>query len=279
MKTLMTAAAIAAASMGAPAGAAEPAGEGSSGPRWQINRAGARPVNAAPEQNFTGSAKVEMLYTPATPERTSAGSVSFMPGARTAWHTHPLGQALVVTAGAGRVQRDGGPVEEIHVGDVVHIPPNTRHWHGAAPDSAMTHIAITEAQDGKSVDWLEKVSDAQYAVAPAAVVLATVPQTQGQTLFGDIAPKFGQLTDEVLFGDVWGRPGLSPRDRSLITVSALIAMNRPDQLRGHLARARSNGLSDAQLIEAMTHLAFYAGWPSAVTAIGVAREVFKTPHP
>ncbi|WP_374430226.1 (R)-mandelonitrile lyase [Ideonella dechloratans] len=275
----MTATAIAAAAVGAPASAAGPAVDGEAAPCWQINRAGARPVNAEPEQNFTGSVKVEMLHTPAAPERASAGSVSFMPGARTAWHTHPLGQTLVVTAGVGRVQHDGGPVEEIYVGDVVHIPPHTRHWHGAAPDSAMTHIAITEAQDGKAVEWLEKVSDAQYAVAPAAVVLATVPQTQGQTLFGDIAPKFGHLTDEVLFGDVWSRPGLSPHDRSLITVSALIAMNRPDQLRGYLARARSNGLSDAELIEAMTHLAFYAGWPSTVTAIGVAREVFKTPHP
>jgi 4-carboxymuconolactone decarboxylase len=279
MKALMTATAIAAASVGAPASAAGPVGDGDATPRWQINRAGARPVNAAPEQHFTGSVKVEMLYTPATPERASAGSVTFMPGARTAWHTHPLGQTLVVTAGVGRVQREGGPVEEVRVGDVVHIPPNTRHWHGAAPDSAMTHIAVTEAQDGKSVDWLEKVSDAQYAAAPAVVDLAAVPQTQGRTLFGDIAPKFGQLTDDVLFGDVWARPGLSPRDRSLITVSALIAMNRPDQLRGHLARARSNGVSDAELIEATTHLAFYAGWPSAVTAIGVAREVFQTPHP
>ena len=279
MKALMTAAAIAAASAGVPVGAAEPAAEASAGPRWHIYRACTRPVNAAPAQNFTGGVKVEMLYSPSTPERTSAGSVTFAPGARTAWHTHPLGQTLVVTAGVGRVQRDDGPVEEIRVGDVVHIPPNTRHWHGAASDSAMTHIAITEAQDGKSVDWLEQVSDAQYAMAPEPVTLPAVPQAQGQTLFGDIAPKFGQLTDDVLFGDVWARPGLSPRDRSLITVSALIAMNRADQLRGHMARARSHGVSDAELIELATHLAFYAGWPSAVTAVGVAREVFKTPHP
>lgn len=99
--------------------------------------------------------------------------------------------------------------------------------------------------------------------------------TQGRKLFGDIAPKFGQLTDDVLFGDVWERPGLSKRDRSLATVSALVAMNRPDQLRGHLARARDNGVTEAEMIEAITHLAFYAGWPSAVTAIGVAREVFQ----
>jgi 4-carboxymuconolactone decarboxylase len=144
----------------------------------------------------------------------------------------------------------------------------------------MTHIAITEAQDGKSAEWMEQVSDTQYAAAPVPATGApSTSPSQGRQLFGDIAPKFGQLTDEVLFGDVWARPGLSPRDRSLATVSALIAMNRPDQLRGHLARARENGLSDSELIEVTTHLAFYAGWPNAVTAIGVAREVFKQPRP
>ena len=94
-------------------------------------------------------------------------------------------------------------------------------------------------------------------------------------MFGDIAPTLAQLTDDVLYGDVWARPGLSPRDRSLVTVSALIAMNRPDQLRSHLALARNNGVTEDELIETITHLAFYAGWPSAVSAIGVAREVFK----
>jgi 4-carboxymuconolactone decarboxylase len=270
MKLLIAAAAMV-LSMMEPVGAAES--------ELKITRAGARPVSVAPEQNFTGAVKVEMLYKPVDSERASAGTVSFAPGARTAWHSHPLGQTLVVTAGIGRVQRWGGPVEQIRVGDVVHIPANVKHWHGAAPDSAMTHIAITEALNGTTAEWMEQVSDAQYGLVPApAAVTASASLSQGQRLFGDIAPKFAQLTDDVLFGDVWSRPGLSPRDRSLITVSALIAMNRPDQLRGHLARARQNGLSDAELIEATTHLAFYAGWPSAVTAIGVAREVFKEPR-
>ena len=269
MKPLIAAAAMA-LSMMEPAGAAEL--------ELMITRAGARPVSTAPAQNFIGAVKVEMLYTPVGSERASAGTVSFAPGARTAWHSHPLGQTLVVTAGIGRVQRWGGPVEQIRVGDVVHIPANLKHWHGAAPDSAMTHIAITEAQNGTSAEWMEQVSDAQYGLA-AVPMAAPASPAQGQKLFGDIAPKFAQLTDDVLFGDVWSRPGLSPRDRSLITVSALIAMNRPDQLRGHLARARQNGLSDAELIEAITQLAFYAGWPSAVTAFGVAREVFNEPRP
>ena len=271
MKSLIAATAMA-VSMLEPANAAEP--------QLQITRAGTREVNVAPAQNFTGSVKVEMLYAPVGAERASAGSVSFAPGARTAWHSHPLGQTLVVTAGVGRVQRWGGPLEEIRVGDVVHIPPNTKHWHGAAPDSAMTHIAITEALDGTAAEWMEQVADAQYNAAPAKVTAAApLPPPQGQKLFGDVAPKFAQLTDEVLFGDIWARPGLSQRDRSLITVSALIAMNRPEQLRGHMARARQNGVSDAELIEAITHLAFYAGWPSAVTAVGVAREVFAAPKP
>jgi 4-carboxymuconolactone decarboxylase len=271
MKPLL-AATLMAMSMMEPAGAAEP--------DLKIARAGTRAVTAAPAQNFTGAVKVEMLYTPEGAERASAGTVSFSPGARTAWHSHPLGQTLVVTAGIGRIQRWGGPVEQIQVGDVVHIPAHVKHWHGAAPDSAMTHIAITEAQDGKSAEWMEQVSDTQYAAAPVPATGApSASPSQGRQLFGDIAPKFGQLTDEVLFGDVWARPGLSPRDRSLVTVSALIALNRPDQLRGHLARARENGLSDAELIEVTTHLAFYAGWPNAVTAIGVAREVFKQPRP
>lgn len=111
----------------------------------------------------------------------------------------------------------------------------------------------------------------ETAQAPAQAAT----QTTAQRLFGDVNPKLAQLTDDVLFGDVWKRPGSSPRDRSLVTVSALIAMNRPDQLRSHLQRARDNGWSEAELVEAITHLAFYAGWPSAVTANVVAKEVFQ----
>jgi 4-carboxymuconolactone decarboxylase len=114
---------------------------------------------------------------------------------------------------------------------------------------------------------------AQGTVRPSPQ--APAEPTRAQGLFGDVNPKLAQLTDDVLFGDVWKRPGLSPRDRSLVTVSALIAMNRPDQLRSHLQRARDNGVTDAELVEAITHLAFYAGWPSAITASVVAKEVFQ----
>ena len=125
---------------------------------------------------------------------------------------------------------------------------------------------------------MEKVTDAQYGAPVRAEEAANAPTpgappTAAQRLMGDIAPKLARLTDSVLFGDVWERPGLSPRDRSLVTVSALIAMNRPDQLRSHMARARTNGVTRDKLIETITHLAFYAGWPNAVSAVGVAREV------
>lgn len=115
------------------------------------------------------------------------------------------------------------------------------------------------------------------AQGPApAIPLAPAPQTPAQRMVGDIAPKFAALTDDVLFGDVWERPQLSKRDRSLVTVSALVAMNRPDQLRSHLTRARDNGVTQEELVEAITHLAFYAGWPSAFTAMAAAKEVFQS---
>jgi 4-carboxymuconolactone decarboxylase len=106
---------------------------------------------------------------------------------------------------------------------------------------------------------------------------ANVPATPAQRMYGDISPKLAELTDKVLYGDVWERPGLSKRDRSLVTVSALVAMNRPDQLRSHLRIARQNGVTEAELVETITHLAFYSGWPNAVTAIAIAKEVFAKP--
>src|SRR5260221_419992 len=126
-----------------------------------IKRVGSEPSGKGPEDYFTGRVRVDRLFTAPGPARVAGASVTFEPGARTAWHTHPLGQTLIVTAGCGRVQRDGGPIEEIHPGDVVWFPPDEKHWHGAAPTTAMTHIAIQEALDGKGLDWMEKVSDEQ----------------------------------------------------------------------------------------------------------------------
>jgi quercetin dioxygenase-like cupin family protein len=127
-----------------------------------IKRSGSQPSRKGPAEYFTGTVRIDPLFQAPEPGRVGGGSVTFEPGARTAWHTHPLGQTLIITAGAGWVQRQGGPIEEVRPGDVIWFPPGLRHWHGATPTTAMTHIAITESLDGKNVDWLEKVSDEQY---------------------------------------------------------------------------------------------------------------------
>lgn len=128
----------------------------------EIKRAGTQPSGQGPAEWFTGHVRLDPLFTAPEPARVAGAAVTFEPAARTAWHTHPLGQTLVVLSGVGRAQREGGPIEEIRAGDVIWFAPNEKHWHGAAPTTAMTHIAIQEAQDGKTVDWLEHVGDEQY---------------------------------------------------------------------------------------------------------------------
>lgn len=248
-----------------------------------ITRKGSQPARSGSAENFTGTVRVEGWFEAQAPARTYGATVTFEPGARTDWHTHPLGQTLIVTAGTGRVQHWGGPVQEIRVGDVVQIPPDVKHWHGASPDVLMTHVALVERPDaGPSTEWLEAVNDEQYAETPPRPMASPAGSSskgdqpsRAQQLMGDIAPDLADLTDDVLYGQVWANPELSRRDRSLVTVSALIALNRPDQLRSHLALARTNGVTQRELIAAITHLAFYAGWPNSVTAVRIAREVFE----
>lgn len=131
-------------------------------PDMTIAHAGSQASSKGPGQNFTGSVRVDPLFASHPPSASSGAYVSFEPGARSAWHTHPAGQVLIVTAGVGRVQRWGGKVEEIRPGDVVWTPPGVKHWHGAAPATAMTHIAIQDTANGRNVEWMEKVSDEQY---------------------------------------------------------------------------------------------------------------------
>jgi len=128
-----------------------------------IKRAGAQPSGTGPAEWFTGTVRIDPLFSAPEPARVAGAAVTFEPGARTAWHTHPLGQTLIVILGKGLVQRWGGPVEEIRPGDVIWISPGEKHWHGASPTTALTHIAVHEQLNGKAVDWMEKVSDAQYA--------------------------------------------------------------------------------------------------------------------
>lgn len=127
-----------------------------------IKRAGSQPSAKGNSEWFTGTVRLDPLVQTPAPSRVGAVMVTFEPGARTAWHTHPLGQTLIVTSGCGRAQREGGAIEEIRPGDVIWFTPNERHWHGASPTTAMTHIAVQESLDGKAVDWMEKVSDEQY---------------------------------------------------------------------------------------------------------------------
>jgi quercetin dioxygenase-like cupin family protein len=128
----------------------------------EIKRIGSQPSGKAPGAYFTGTVRIDPLFTPPDPARVAMALVTFEPGARTAWHTHPLGQTLIVTAGCGWVQREGGPIEEIHTGDVVFFEIGEKHWHGATATTAMSHIAIQEKLNGSPVDWMEKVSDQQY---------------------------------------------------------------------------------------------------------------------
>jgi quercetin dioxygenase-like cupin family protein len=130
--------------------------------KMSITRSGARTPSKGPEANFTGIVSVEPLFPANSPSRTSGGSVTFEPGARSAWHTHPLGQTLIVTAGTGWVQQEGGEKQVIKPGDVIWTPPGVKHWHGATATDRLTHIAIQESLDGKNVEWMEKVSDEQY---------------------------------------------------------------------------------------------------------------------
>jgi 4-carboxymuconolactone decarboxylase len=238
-----------------------------------VTRGGSRPTRPGPAENFTGSVLVEMLFEATDPSHASGGSVTFEAGARTAWHSHPGGQILVVTAGIGRVQQWGGPIEEIQAGDVVRIPPDQKHWHGASSHASMTHLAITEPRDGTSVRWMEKVSDEQYS-GPQPSGRQPAPPGPSGALQQKIAPGLAALTDEVLFGDVWKRPELSPRDRSLVTLSVLIATGKPAQLAGHLGRALDNGVQPSEASGLLAHLAIYCGWPSAVSALDVYEQVY-----
>lgn len=128
----------------------------------RITRAGSAPSTRGRAEWFTGTVRLDALFNDAAPDRVQGAHVTFEPGARTAWHTHPLGQTLIVTFGRGRVQREGGPVEEIHPGDVVWFAPGEKHWHGASADTAMSHLAVQEVQDGRVVTWMEHVTDEEY---------------------------------------------------------------------------------------------------------------------
>jgi len=134
----------------------------------EIKRSGAEPSRKGPAEWFTGTVRIDPLFQPPDPARVNGATVTFEPGARTAWHTHPLGQTLLIMSGVGWVQREGGAIQEVRPGDVVWFPPYLKHWHGASPTNAMAHIAIQESLDGKNVEWMEKVTDDEYRAGVSA---------------------------------------------------------------------------------------------------------------
>ena len=231
----------------------------------QITRSGSRQSGRGPADFFTGSVKIEALFPTHNPSRTMGGSVTFQPGARTAWHTHHLGQVLIVTSGSGWIQQRGGPVEEMRRDDVVWIPAGVKHWHGATPDTAMTHMAIQEELDGKAVEWLEKVTDEQYQRK------AEPMQTPNDSEM--VAPALEKYAQGPI-ADLWKRPDLTPRDRSIVTLAALIARNQTIEMHHYISLALDNGVKPREISEIITHLAFYSGWANAQSAVAVAKNVF-----
>jgi 4-carboxymuconolactone decarboxylase len=227
-----------------------------------VARSGSQPSAPGPAEYFTGAVRVEPLFR-AGPSDTSAAYVRFEARARSAWHTHPLGQILIVTDGVGWIQRWGEPIEEMRVGDVVWIPPHQKHWHGASSGSAMTHIAITSAVSAKNVDWMEKVSEAQYMAGQPESATSVTPTRNDVR---SVATALERFTHETL-NEVWKRPGLSARDRSLVTLAVLIARNQTTELPVYLNRALESGVKASEISEVITHLAFYSGWGSGMSAV------------
>lgn len=213
----------------------------------QISRAGSQASVAGPEQWFTGRVRVEPLFPTSDAINASGAYVNFEPGARSAWHTHPAGQRLVVTSGVGLIQEWGKPVQEIHPGDVIVCPPGVKHWHGAAPSSGMTHLAITGTVDGKNAEWLEKVSDEQYNArgTPAPAVAAPVSQT------------------------------LSAKQQSIPLIAAAMATSNMPALNTALNKGLDAGLSVSEAKEILVQLYAYSGFPRSLNALGELMKVVE----
>ncbi|RKS28039.1 quercetin dioxygenase-like cupin family protein [Pseudomonas sp. WPR_5_2] len=249
LKNTLIGIAVCAAAPFADAAGADNAGE-SRRTGQQISRAGTQAAVAGPADFFTGRVRVDPLF-PATDEINASGAyVSFEPGARSAWHTHPAGQRLVVTSGVGRVQEWGKPVQEIHPGDVIVCPPGVKHWHGAAPSSAMTHLAVTGSVDGKSVQWLEKVTDEQYNAQVS------------------MAPKAEPATPPV-------SETLSAKQRAIPLIAAAMATSNLSALNAALNQGLDAGLTVSEAKEILVQLYAYSGFPRSLNALGELMNVVE----
>ncbi|WP_223528398.1 cupin domain-containing carboxymuconolactone decarboxylase family protein [Pseudomonas sp. BF-B-26] len=249
MKNTLIGIAVCAAAPFADAAGADNASE-SRRTEQQINRAGTQAAVAGPADYFTGRVRVDPLF-PVTDEINASGAyVSFEPGARSAWHTHPAGQRLVVTSGVGRVQEWGKPIQEIHPGDVIVCPPGVKHWHGAAPASAMTHLAVTGSVDGKSVQWLEKVTDEQYNAQ------------------GSVAPKAEPATPPV-------SETLSAKQQAIPLMAAAMATSNMSGLNAALNQGLDAGLTVSEAKEILVQLYAYSGFPRSLNALGELMNVVE----
>jgi 4-carboxymuconolactone decarboxylase len=211
----------------------------------KITRHGAQPAIQGPAENFTGSVRVESRFAADSPARVGGGLVTFEAGARTAWHTHPLGQTLIVTAGTGLVQIWGQSAQEIRPGDIVVIPPGAKHWHGASPNDGMAHYAIAEQLDGKTVDWLEKVTEAQY----------TTPVTKS-------APDAGA-------------EAMSARQQAIPPIAAFMSVGDMPKLNAALNQGLDAGLTVSEVKEVLVQLYAYVGFPRSLNALGELMKVVE----
>jgi len=245
--------AAAAAGAQAPADAVAP-------PIVEVRRASSSPVATGATENFTGIARISSPFQALPPGRASGATVSFEAGSRTAWHTHPLGQTLIVTAGLGMVQQQGQAAQAIRPGDVVTIPANVRHWHGAGPDGAMTHVAIAEKEDGISVTWQDKVSDQDYR---AALASAGIGAAAGDT---PRAAARAYPRSETL----------SARQQALPLIAAFTATSDMPRLNAALNRGLDAGLTLSEAKEVLVQLYAYAGFPRSLNALGELLKVVET---
>ncbi|MFI8618824.1 cupin domain-containing carboxymuconolactone decarboxylase family protein [Acidovorax sp. NPDC077693] len=251
MKTLLCLAMGAAA---ASAGAQPADGTATAAPVVQVRAASSAPVATGAAENFSGVARISSPFKALSPGRAGGATVSFEPSARTAWHTHPLGQTLIVTAGLGLVQQQGQPVQVIRPGDVVTIPANVRHWHGAAPETVMTHVAIAEKDNGISVRWQEKVADADYRAAWVSTGLGL---------------ERSHVKSQAPAGT------LSPRQRAIPLIAAFAASSDMPRLGAALNQGLDAGLSVGEAKEVLVQLYAYAGFPRSLNALGELLKVVE----
>lgn len=242
-----------------------------SGPLVEVRAAAASPVNIAPSEYFTGVARISSPFQAKPPARAGGATVSFEPGARTAWHTHPLGQTLIVTAGVGLVQQQGQTAQAIRPGDVVTIPPNARHWHGASPESPMTHVAIAEKDNAKSVDWLEKVSNNDYVAASTSTgLLAQSPAAATSSLTAQSAPAQRSMAKPSNVSAT-----LTARQQAMPLIASFVAASDMPKLNAALNQGLDAGMTVSETKEILVQLYAYAGFPRSLNALGELLKVVE----